>query len=114
MSKKWIELFGAVQQKTDTGELDWEWDQFSRTLEAPVGRRTVRLALSSAGDYTLSIRNDEGDTVDRFTDEDLKDVSNYHYTTQDFRQLYETARRIAFDADKEVDELLKDLRADDS
>lgn len=109
MSDRWQKVFEAVLKKTKEKKADWSETFGNDEFVANLANRQVFIGELEDGGYYLSIKNPYGVTIDTFTDDDLKEASDYTYTSVDMRELFRLAHRSANDADAELDEFLSEL-----
>lgn len=112
--KKWGELFLRLKDATKNGAIRWsataDDDVFVVALKGAVilfGRRED--PITDETDYVIEVKNDEGETVDEFSDNDLDRgrSSKDHY--RQMKEMHADIARLLSGADDILDSILKQL-----
>jgi hypothetical protein len=112
-------LMEVLIERTKGGSVDWQ-ETLPDIYQVSFKDNSVQLRMvhddrTETVAYAISLLNGEGETVDRFTDEDL---DNDQFGTTGKRwyhqlsSLFAMARRRARGADKVLDEILKEIEDD--
>lgn len=113
-------LVRVLFDKTRAGDIDWQEGFASDTFQVSFKENTVQISpregQNGATDYVISVLNDEGTVVDRFTDEELDTddggpPGRAWYAL--LKELHNMALRHARGADKALNAILSELGDDD-
>ena len=110
---KQAELVSRLYKSTVDGKLDWKPAVREGAFQVSFPTYTVVLAADGA-DYYIEIINDNGDSIENFSDMDLtkgSDISGQINSSwfATMREMEVMARRRALGADKALDDLLREL-----
>jgi hypothetical protein len=112
---KMAQLVRKLHENTQDKRITWASIPDHNAFEATFPRYTLRLSedeIQDRTDYVVTIINDQGVAVDRFSDVDLSDA--FPGGTDEgwfklMREIYEMARRQALRADEAIDAILGEL-----
>ncbi len=118
--EKKCDLVMALAERTKNGQLDWKPTEDESQFQVSITENTVRIHMDTSGstaDMYIYLLNKEGVTIDSFSDVDLNESGIQPPGGRAgwfafMRELYESARRSAYGANKILDELLKSLKKD--
>jgi len=111
-SAKHIELLKLLYDKTIRGEIEWTESGTEGIFQVSFSNYSVLInSEGSPADYSLSIVNDNGDVVDRFSDTDFTKEQYDNGWYLKFEALYETARRTALGAEDALNSILDELKS---
>ena|SRR5579863_604914 len=113
---RYKQLTERLIAKTDRYELDWKEGAAPHEFQVSFANYSLLLSVTDNQEgeplYTIEILDSQGNTLDRFSDEDLSrqkllvdGVLAYHKMAE----LYKKARRQALGANKALDEILGEL-----
>ncbi len=104
-------LLQALRNSTEKGETEWEESSWSGSFQASFPNYSVTLRKSDkfngGEEYTISILDYHGETIEEATDEDMSEVNLKAF--EEMKDLYEIARRRAKGVEQALDELLSQL-----
>lgn len=117
--QKQMKLMDLLYERTERGLLEWQ-ETLPEIFQVSFTDKSVQLRmdvdeLHEAVTYIALLVNDEGQTVDRITDEDLdreQSGTTGAYWYSRLASLFAMARRRARGADKMLDEILKEIEDD--
>jgi hypothetical protein len=115
-------LVRALFDKTQAGSVDWHEGVGADTFQVSFKDNSVQLGLvegrsENVRDYVISVLNEEGTVVDRFSDEELDEEDGVPAGQggewyQRMKELYNMALRHARGADKALNAILGELEGD--
>ena len=113
--QKWTNLVMLLDSLTESKKLKWDGGSKSSSYLTTVGAEVIEITLvagsgSDRADIVIEINDDFGDTIDRFSDEDLMsfgDLQPYAFMLNLFRKI----ERQVSGADKILDTILSQLKA---
>lgn len=113
MTTKYFDLLDRLVEQTNGGNLKWEETVENRSFMVSFPNYTIRVSQEDGEndmtDYVISIINNEGSVIDRFSDVTLSQMrpGGSYFTMME--ELFNNARRNAFGADKALDDILSEL-----
>ena len=114
-------LVRALFDKTQAGSVDWHEGVGADTFQVSFKDHSVQIAMRKGRDelmdYVISVLNEEGTVVDRFSDEELDEEDGVPAGQggewyQRMKELYNMALRHARGADKALNAILGELEGD--
>lgn len=121
MSSKFEKLIKILNEKTKKGELNWEVTASPNLYQTSFSNSSVQIFTKciepedsyeqELTDYIVQILNEDGNLID--------EIKSSQYRTADFmmnmmiQELYEEARRSAMKADETIDNILKEIEAEE-
>jgi hypothetical protein len=110
-------LVKALFDKTQTGSVDWHESAAADTFQVSFKDHSVQIAMRKGRDelmdYVISVLNEEGTVVDRFSDEELDTEDDGTIKGRGWYalmlELYNLALRHARGADKALNAILDEL-----
>ena len=116
MASRSVRLAQLLGKKTKDGELQWKRTERDEVFQHAFPDYSVRIhhehePLFDQDDYVLTIYNQEGLIIERFTNGDLQ-REGLPEAYNSMQEMYNTARRSAMGIDKALDDLLTYLDDD--
>jgi hypothetical protein len=106
--EKWRTLFGRLRSSTQSGSLRWAATAQDDTFIA-VFSGAVVLFGKQGSDFFIEIKTTDGETVDRFTDDDLDGGGPQRAYWNEMKDLHADISRVISGADDLLDILLNQL-----
>lgn len=105
--EKLSRLLVALLSQTERGQIEWRSTADDKMFQFSMPDSTVCIAHSRGDSYYLSVMNNEGQIIDRFSDRDLDSFES----SDQMERLYVLARRKALKAEETLDGILARLEA---
>ena len=118
IDQRLVKITKKLCELTDIGKISWEETASKNVFQTPFSNYTLHIALRSnkdaadLEDIVITIFNDEGISIESFTDEDighLDDFFNGENTYRSMNRLYDRARRISLGSEQALNEILSEL-----
>lgn len=111
MSDKWVKLANLLIQMTHDGSIDWQETTDNETYQAVIGKNAIEVEQTGFGDdFEVRVRDGSGRVVDRFTDQDLSNLSGNHYHRA-FQEMFGLIARRISGTEQVLDEILSELKS---
>lgn len=107
-------LLNNIHSSTSNGLVTWDESALNNAYELSFSKYSVRICREGTGlikgnevNYHIQIINDEGDTIEDVTDQDLEHViQNPVYM---MKEIHDIARRQVLGVEKALDDILDEL-----
>lgn len=111
--KKLWNLVSLLASKTEAGEIAWEPTPMFNAFQVSFQNFSVMISERDddcepfISEYAISLYNKEGKMIEQATSHVFRELSQTADRTM--RELYQSARHIAFGVDKALDEIIAEL-----
>lgn len=105
-------LAERLARRTLEGALEWQKYSFEDSFQVPFGDYTLVISHDDGDlgrDYVVTIYDELGEVVERFSDVDLDEGSGDHTYFHTLKAVHERARRMALGSAKAVRDILSRL-----
>jgi len=114
-NEKLLLMIKKIYERTKADKLKWEETEKRKVFQVALAEFSIRISPSdvddNATDYILEIYNSEGALIETVYDRQFYEQESK--ILEYFREIYEKARRTAFNVDGSLDKIMNELNGEE-